>query len=299
MPRGARLRRGPAPSANGSRAPSPGDKPSTGDEYLAWLDEMWHGDSRELREGRYLHQQGDLRQAFETSPYWREISARLYDWAHAYTKKTDALLFQGVPQAPALASKPWQSFLSRTWRENVHHNENWPDPPKDGWWLPDNWFERAWDIVRTRFVVRYMDGVTTLADHLRDCADERRFKLEAILKPHAKEDGYYAFHVLVRQSFDVAALDYDAKLTRSSVVEIQVMTSLAEVIGELTHAYYEVRREAMPDDIPAVWRDYDSDEIRAADLGRDSISVEREVMRLRNMIRSQAGARAADQRGRR
>src|SRR5437588_6905573 len=116
MAHGGRLRRGTVERANGSAPPASEAKPRTGDEYLAWLEEKWRGDSRELREGRYLHQQGDLRQAFETSPYWREVSTKLHDWANGYRKKTHALLFQGVPEPPMLVIKPWQSFLSRTWR---------------------------------------------------------------------------------------------------------------------------------------------------------------------------------------
>ena len=281
----------------GSRRPATaaarasGSSPELGVEYLDWLDEVWQGDTRELREGRYLHQQGELGQAFEGSDYWREVATRLDDWAHAYTKKTAAPLFHGAPHLPKLAYKPWRSFLSRTWRENVSRNENWPEPPPNGWWLPDNWFERAWDIVRTRIVVRYMDGVETVAKGLVVCAKERHFGLEASFRPEAKADGYYAYHVLVRQPFTVAAVDYDVKLNRYSTVEIQVMTELADLISDLTHAYYERTRESWSEGTPWQW-DPLAEETMAFELSQDSSKVERQIMRLREKLRAQAAKRA-------
>lgn len=258
-------------------------KPELGDQYHAWLDEVWYGDTRELREGRFLHQQGDLREAFERSRYWSEVARRLHDWSGAYRTQEGALLFHGAPALPKLASKPWQSFLSRTWRQNVLWNPNWPEPPEEGWWLPDNWFERAKDIVRTRFVVRYMDGVPELAKNLVTCATQRRFKLDARIEPEAKRDGYYAFHVLVRQPFATEAIDYDGKQKRTSFVEIQVMTELAEVVSQLTHPSYESRRESGPAEIPPLWAEGDEHEIIA--LAQQSAKLEKDVLKIRKQNR--------------
>ncbi|TMK93904.1 MAG: hypothetical protein E6G42_05800 [Actinobacteria bacterium] len=286
------------PGANGAQSATGIERPRLGDEYLEWLERTWQGDTRELREGRYLHQQGDLRQAFEGSTYWREVSTRLHDWANDYSKQNEALLFQGAPALPKLVNKPWESFLSRTWRENVHGNQNWPDPPPEGWWTPDNWFERAWDIVRTRFVVRYMDGVRTVAENLVACAEERRFKRYARIDQEAKQDGYYAFHVYVRQPFEVAAIDYDGKQGRGSLIEIQVMTSLAEVISGLTHTYYEARRVAGPAETPPLW-DEESDEADAITLSQQSSALERRVWELRKRIRARTPVQKSSRRARR
>jgi Region found in RelA / SpoT proteins len=266
------------------------DKPKLGQPYLDWLERAWLGDMRELREGRYLHQQADLRQAFETSPFWEEVAAKLQRWADSYKKKTKAPLFQGVPTLPSLVNKSWQSFLSRTWRENVDKNRNWDGEPDDGWWLPDNWFERAWDIVRMRFVVRDLDGARELAEQLRDCATRRPFKLETELDEEAKPNGYYGYHVYVRQLFSVAALDYDGEQKRSSQIEIQVMTQMAEVISELTHPYYEQRRgSGAAGMLPLL--DPTSEEADAVGLGQQSRELERKVLQLRMKIHD---ARAKD-----
>ncbi len=268
---------------NGAPTADPDGKPDVGDPYVSWLeDEVWFGDTRELREGRFLHQQADLRQAFETSPFWREVGLLLYDWGDSYSKQKEALLYQGAPSLPRLANKPWQSFLSRTWRENVQNNKGWPEAPGGGWWLPDNWFERAWDIVRTRFVVRYLDGVQTLAENLVEVAQDK-FGLEAHCDAEAKADGYYAYHVYIRQPFSVAALDYNGRQERSSNVEIQVMTELAEVISALTHTYYEVRRDSAPLEKPKGW-DFDDLEVQATEIARQCFPLEKDIERLREEI---------------
>ncbi|TML66035.1 MAG: hypothetical protein E6G22_00900 [Actinobacteria bacterium] len=276
-----RLRQGSNGQTNDTA--SADDRPTLGQPYLDWLERTWQGDMRELREGRYLHQQADLRQAFETSAYWHEVSARLQRWADSYRKKTKAPLFQGVPTLPSLLNKSWQSFLDRSWRENVDGNQNWDREPKNGWWLPDNWFERAWDIVRARFVVRDLDGARELAEQLRDCAERRPFKLETKLDEEAKPNGYYGYHVYVRQPFAVAALDYDGEQSRWSQIEIQVMTQMAEVISELTHPYYEQRRvSGAPGALPLL--DPTSEEADAVGLGQQSRELERKVLQLRMKI---------------
>jgi ppGpp synthetase/RelA/SpoT-type nucleotidyltranferase len=278
--------------ANGA---PPGERPQFGDEYVEWLERTWRGDVRELREGRYLHLQGDLKQTFEVSEFWRQLCDRLDQWSERYEKENEAPLFHAVPQAPRLLAKPWESFLSRTWRENVGSaNKNWPSPPEGGWWLPDCWYERAWDIVRTRIVVRYLDGVTMLADEITKLANQRRFGLRALQEREDKETGYYAIHVIVQHPFVVPALDYTEAEHRSSGIEIQVMTTLAEVISQLTHVYYEDRRDAASPIRGTIWDEDRSEEIaediEASALWEQSQAVEHEVMKLRKRIRERTAA---------
>lgn len=256
-------------------------KPQLDSDYLTWLNDVWHGDTRELRQARYLHQQVLLRNAFEGSLFWTSVGSRFDEWVDGYRRETGALLFQSVPTLPRIHHKTWESFVSRTWRQNVHENDRWPDAPAGGWWLPDNWFERANDVIRTRFVVRYMDGVTMLSRWLAEHAAETG--VEATEKHRAKEYGYYAMHVLVRQDFAAPALDYAGDQHRSSLIEIQVMTQLAEIVGEFTHVSYEVRREREVDAGPFALAIPDP-LTRANDLANLSWALEREVVRLRNEL---------------
>ena len=288
----SRLRQGSNGQTND--ATTADDRPKLVQPYLDWLEETWQGDMRELRKGRYLHQQADLRHEFETSRYWLEVAAKLPGWADSYRKKTKSPLFQGVPTLRNLLNKSWLSFLNRTWRQNLGNREDWKSPPKDGWWLPDNWFERAWDIVRTRFVVRDLDGAGALAAELRDLAQSRRFRLDARVDPEAKPNGYYGYHVYIGQKFKVAALDYQEEQDRSSKIEIQVMTQMAEVISELSHPYYEQRRKSgAAQELPLL--DPMSEEADAVGLGHQSRELERKVLQLRRKMR-EAEAKAPEER---
>ena len=109
------------------------------------------------------------------------------------------------------------------------------------------------------------------------------FYNETKLDEEAKPNGYYGYHVYVRQPFAVAALDYDGEQSRWSQIEIQVMTQMAEVISELTHPYYEQRRvSGAPGALPLL--DPTSEEADAVGLGQQSRELERKVLQLRMKI---------------
>jgi hypothetical protein len=52
------------------------------------------------------------------------------------------------------------------------NNENWPKEPLDGWINPANQFWRINDILRTRFVVKYIDGVGFLANKIESHCEQ-------------------------------------------------------------------------------------------------------------------------------
>jgi len=267
-----------ARGADAFGTPDEAHKPSV-DEYEAWLATVWKGDRRELRRGRYLQQQRDLQHAFQHSPYLVAVEEQLLDWATDYQRKTGAVLFTRAQPEIELKLKPWESFLSRTWRENCLKNDAWPQPPVGGWYAPDCWFERLWDIVRTRLVVRYLDGVQFLASHLTDLAEE--MGVEARLKTHAQDEGYYAMHVVVTQPFEVQTLNFEEVEQRSSGIEIQLTTELQETIGMLTHGYFEQRREEREDPDQKWQWDYRSPEFTPYYLGHLLHYLEGMIMQVR------------------
>lgn len=250
--------------------------------YEEWLQKVWKGDTRELRRGRYFQQQRDLQTAFDSSPFLTDVRRSLPDWSMEYQQVTGVPLFTGAPPTIDLKLKPWESFLSRTWRHNVHNNGNWPNTPPDGWLTPDCWFEELWDIVRTRLVVRYLDGVQFLANRLANLGKQHTLLVE--LKTHAQEWGYYAMHVTVPQTFDVQTLNYEGVETRKSMVEMQLTTELQEAIGLLTHGYFETRREEeAPQDQKWQW-DYRSAEFTPYYLGHLLHYLEGMIMRVRDEV---------------
>lgn len=258
-------------------------KPSLGDEYERWLDGAWTGDARELREGRYLHQQTDLLKSFESSEYWSLVDQLLPEWARDYAQECGVSLFRDTPRLPVLLSKSWESFLNRSWRHNVHLNDNWPDPPVEGWRFPDTWFEESWDVVRTRFVLRYLDGVKWMADQLSALADH--VGIQSYRISHAQDTGYYAIHIIVPQSFMTQSLNYDGLERRTSKVEVQLTTELQDVVVQLTHPFFETRRVGNAGASGAWQWEYDAPEFTPNYLGHMLHYLEGMIMQLRSSPR--------------
>lgn len=250
------------------------------DDYQDWLGSVWMGDSRELRPGRYLQQQRELQTAFNGSPFMIDLRHLMPEWATRYHEETNVSLFPGEPPAIDLKLKPWESFLSRTWRQNVLWNADWPAPPPGGWWAPDCWFEKLWDIVRTRITVRYLDGVQFLVERITELGHHHGLRVEQ--RTHAQERGYYAMHVTVSQEFPVQSLDFEKWQKRSSSVEIQLTTELKEVIGDLTHGYFEELREDEGGPNRKWQWDYESPEFAPYYLGHILHYLEGMIMQIRD-----------------
>lgn len=262
-------------------------------QYGDWLEGAWGGDTRELRKGRFLHHQTDLHNAFLASSFWKGLPERLLDWEREYRAKTGHPLFIGDPM-PELKFKTWNSFLHKTWRNNILDNSNWPDEPVirlvsvDGpvqrWILPDVWYEASWDMIRTRIVVRYLDGVEFMVQRLLDLG--KQVELDTSTVQHAQEWGYYAVHVLVPQRFTTPNLVYEADDDRLSQIEIQVTTELQRVVDELTHHYFERRRSDGDIDRSKKWQwNYQSEEFEPYFLGHRLHHLQATIMKVRNRPR--------------
>lgn len=137
-------------------------------------------------------------------------------------------------------SKPYDSVLSKVYRQNYIHNKNWPSAPKVGFVELSGLYGRLNDLIRTRLVCKYMDGPEFVSDRLKSyCAsiglNHRHYAM-------ASEGGYYAWHNYIKLPVQVmvggAVVDVEMPL------EVQITTQLAEVISALTHGLYEGTREA-------------------------------------------------------
>jgi hypothetical protein len=262
-------------------------RPPTRPEYETWLARVWKGDRRELRRGRYLQQQRDLMDAFEHSAFFCTMEKHLDGWAGEYEAETGVQLFNGTAPDIGLLLKPWESFLTKTWRINVHENPNWPEQPPDGWLSPDRWFEGMWDVVRGRMVVRYLDGVQFLADKMSELGT--KLGVQVNVWTHAQEYGYYAMHLTVHQDFEVQTLNYEDLESRHSRIEIQLTTELQETIGGLTHGYFEKRREEKADPDEKWQWNYKAPEFTPYYLGHMLHYLEGMIMRVREEVRRPEG----------
>ena len=254
-------------------------KPSSLNEYLKWFKDIHHVDISRKTVNHYDAVALKVLNDFMACKFWKVLTSNMQNYNEKYLVKTSYPLFSGPAAAPQLQMKEFNSFLLKTFRNNVVRNKNWPNPPKNGWITPPAWLSQGNDIVRTCFVVKYLDGVEFLIEAIASLADE--IGLECWKYYVAGDDGYYAAHVYVRQSYEVPSVEFDTEYI-DVTVELQITSQLQEVIRKLLHKHFEIRRNRLDKpDIEWQW-DYKSDEFATNYLGHILHYVEGMIMEVRD-----------------
>ena len=248
--------------------------------YKKWLKDERGAEISVKTENYYLSVTNKISADFRQSGFWLSLTNQLTQLNQEYYLNTKYYLFsREVPLPPEVHIKPFSSFLLKTFRKNVVDNEGWPAAPPGGWVLPAAWFTQINDIIRTYFVVKYLDGVSFFVDKLQ--AHCRCSNLTCDVAYEAKEEGYYAAHTYVTYPCEVPEENWDTRMIDVQI-EIQVTTQLQEVIRRLLHKYYEQRRKtARSDSVKWQW-DYTSEEFAANYLGHILHYVEGMIMDVRN-----------------
>ena len=142
------------------------DKPTTVEQYKLWLHDQHNVDFQRTAT-HYASVTLKIFADVEASPCWQALLAALNGMHQEYLVKTAYNLFVEGSLVPRLLTKPFDSFIVKTFRQNILDNQRWPDEPAEtGWILPPCWFEQIDDIVRSLLVVKYLDGVTFAADQI-------------------------------------------------------------------------------------------------------------------------------------
>jgi len=221
---------------------------------------------------------GKVRSAFEESLVWRTVCAGIRLIDDTYYAERGYRLFVLV-RPPSVLTKPFASFVLKTFRRNVLDNPNWPNKPPGGWVIPPDWIPMVKDTVRTRFVVRYLDGVEYLVNRFLDVG--KTHGLQPSVDYEAKEEGYYAAHLYLLPEFEIPREDWDTKRVRIPV-EVQITTQIQENIQVLLHEYYEQRR-TRPILGYAKWQwDYRSTQFCASYLGHILHYLEAMIVEVRD-----------------
>ena len=253
-------------------------KPASLSEYGPWLVEVLKCAEADVTRERYDLITAKLLADIQKGPVWTGLLDNFQSWADRYLRDTGYHLFTS-PEVPLLRIKPFDSFLLKGLRRNILDNQSWPDPPVGGWLFPDNWWTSTPDVIRTILVVKYLDGVQYLASQIGELCEAHTGSCNVDFK--ASEFGYYAAHVNFNQKVNITKLDWGSDTIALSV-EIQITTQLQEVIGNLTHQYYEKRRIITePRNIAWQW-DHESDEFVPNYLGHILHYVEGMIMEVRN-----------------
>jgi hypothetical protein len=258
------------------------DKPKNIDEYKEWLKEERSIESLDIHKTYYESVTNIIKSDFAESACWKELTNNFIEYNDRYFIHKGYPLFTSeycVPgYNPKLLIKPFDSFLLKTFRINVINNELWPNPLIEGWVLPDNWYTKINDIIRTCLIVKYLDGVDYLINIIQTICGSLNLSCNSHLE--AREEGYYAAHLYTKNEFEVPCLSWDTnKITVS--IEIQITTQLQEVIKTLLHKYYEERRKSIIEEDTKWQWNYKSDEFAANYLGHILHYIEGMIMEIR------------------
>lgn len=254
------------------------EKPKNIEEYKKWLNKTLSIDINSRTENHYESVANKIKIDFQKSKPWNDILNQLIEYSAEYLAKTNYQLLVNDFK-PELVTKSFASFFEKSFRKNIVFNKNFPDPPQKGWVTPDNWFENTNDILRTFFVVKYLDGVEFLMEKIQNSLKNNSLTCNNSFE--ARDEGYYAVHIYTSFEFEIPKIDWDTEEKNISV-ELQITTQLQEVIGKLTHQLYENRR-VKQDKLDKKWQwDYESEEFTTNYLGHILHYVEGMIMEVRN-----------------
>jgi hypothetical protein len=253
------------------------DKPKDISEYKEWLKNKSYIESIEKTERHYESVTNSIKQKFEKSDFWKELNKNLIEYDSEYLINTGYHLLASETQTE-LHIKPFSSFLLKTFRKNILQNSDWPKKPKDGWVIPENWYSKINDIVRTLIVVKYIDGTQFMANKIEALCMKSVMDYGCNLE--ARPEGYYAAHINTKARFEIPKITWDTEMVEVSI-EIQITTQLQEVIRKLLHKYYEDRRICGNIE-DTIWQwNYKSNEFCANYLGHILHYIEGMIMEIR------------------
>ncbi len=261
------------------------EKPLDTQKYIEWLEEDHAVVIAEATKKHYEQKVvPKIAYQFENSPFWVEWLNSLSEYDGEYKEDRGYRLLYSLDK-PSLIPKSWESFLDKTHRKNVILNPNWPKHPPGGWILPDNWYSRINDIVRTRIVVRYLDGAEFLVNKTNLlCNKHNKKHVECDFE--ATEEGYYAVHMYVPEEFEIPRIDWGTEMVTTRI-EIQVTTQIQEVIVDLLGKYYEEKRSKIIPPSRKAWQwEFESPEFTTYYLGHILHYIEGTIMAARKEERS-------------
>lgn len=252
-------------------------KPSNINEYKIWASKYLQLDERAAN--YYNNVAKQMKEQYENSFFWKQLLHNIKICEEKYLQTTKYELIQSN-FIPKILVKEYDSFIDKCFRKNVILNKDWPEEPPYGWITHLNAYEKIGDIVRTNFLVRYLDGVDWLIECLTQTCNE--CNNEYLISYQAKEDGYYAAHFDTIMKFEIPTLSWQTEKIQGRV-EIQVTTLLKDVIKKLIHNVYRNERTVLEDLNDYKWQwDYKNDKFNVNYLGHILHYLEGTIMEIRD-----------------
>lgn len=186
-----------------------------------------------------------------------------------------------VPYEITLHSKPFQSVIHKAYRRNVIFNRSYPRENKDGNLDLSNLYSTVDDLLRTRFVCKYLDGPQFVCNFLESICEKNG--IEYSYRDLGTGAGYYSWHFYFKIPIAMMIADDVAEI--KIWVEIQLSTQLAEVITGLTHELYESRREGGGSGDTDFWKwKPETRQFKAAYLGHGLHLLEGIIQQLKDEV---------------
>lgn len=253
-------------------------KPENEKEFIDWLKTNFNIVIDDKYRFYYETVTQKMRNDFEASYFWSKLNSDLIEINDKYLVNKGVHLL--IPSnKPKIFIKSLDSVLIKAYRKNILNNTNFPDTPEGGWVLPSNWFSNINDILRTTLTVKYLDGVPFLIEELSLIAKECGLIFDSSFE--AREEGYYAAHSGVIQSFSIPN-EIFTPMSIELNIEIQVTTQIQEIIKTLLHKHYEQKRKVeKPKDYKWQW-DYKCPEFIPNYLGHIVHYVEGMIIEIRD-----------------
>jgi hypothetical protein len=180
-------------------------------------------------------------------PFWSEAKKRLDSWRIEYRSKSMDALLARLAGLPPFGYKEWTS-CERKLRMKCCRDGSFV-PVSDGY--PQ--IPQIHDLVRTRIVCKYIDGVEYLAEQIVELA--KKFALQPNRERQGRLTGYFAQHV--NFTYDVFYREGGVPTPTKVLCEIQLATELSTRMWDDTHFLYEEARQQSEESHEWQWKPED------------------------------------------
>jgi ppGpp synthetase/RelA/SpoT-type nucleotidyltranferase len=259
------------------------EKPSNLDSYKSFVEYLTGKNIMILKE-YYEKTTTNMKREFCESDFLRNIQKGMDELNDRYSMDKKFRLLE-MSKCLQMQTKEFDDVIEKCYRNDILQNPKWDKKIQIGdydWTHPLNCFEKLNDTIRSRIVIRYLDGVELVLGILEEVSKRHNIKYDNV-EYKADERGYYGVHFVIKYPFEIQDINGRTREIFAKI-ELQICTQISEVVNELLHQYYEKQRlEPLMVDRKWQW-DYDSDEFAPAYIGHISHYIEGMIMQARQKV---------------
>jgi ppGpp synthetase/RelA/SpoT-type nucleotidyltranferase len=250
------------------------------EDFPDWMESRFPGCIKPEHENWYQLNLNLAEQALQNSLFYANLEELLEKASLEFGNSSKGKLFDSIKR-PVFVKKSFASCLNKSYRHNVVYNDRFPNPPENGWWTPENWFESINDLLRTQIKCRFADGVPILAREI--CSSAALHGLKHDTSVESRDAGYYAHHVTIKVPALISDITWQTKEVPLQV-EIQVLTQLQALVYDITHVFYSETRASISEQ-SSNWKwDLGSNRFRASYMGHTLHLIDSLIVELRKNV---------------